>query len=108
MSNQQPTSNEEWQALLFKLIKVECDKKHKDWNNENAHDYYWLTLLTKQVGDVATAAVNEDPLEEEDMKIIKVAALIVDWMTDRLNYREQQISKLASRMTLVPPNGDDW
>ncbi len=62
---------------VYALITAERTRQDAKWgSNRDLHPYLWLTILTEEVGEVARAALGNDPDNLRD-ELVQVAAVAI-------------------------------
>ena len=63
-------------------VRLERDRQDKKWGKQQHPDFFWLTILVEEIGEVAKSLLEENETESE---LIQVAAICEAWMTQNDN-----------------------
>jgi hypothetical protein len=63
---------------IFNLISLERQAQIVQWGQQSHPPERWLAILTEEIGEVATALLNESP--DLYPELIQAAAVIVAWL----------------------------
>lgn len=73
---------------ILELVRQERQKQDAKWGKQNHPDFFWLGILTEEVGEVAKALLERQDAQEE---LVQAGAVIVAW----LECRQRTIARLV-------------
>ncbi len=96
LENEKKRNREEKTEIVLKQLLMERTKQIKGFGIQDLHDYFWLVVLVKQIGDVSKILSTHKSLSELDSfakvklydEIVEVAATAVSWL-ENLNRMEK-------------------
>jgi NTP pyrophosphatase (non-canonical NTP hydrolase) len=65
---------------VLNLIREERERQDAKWGaDRQLDDYFWLTIITEELGETAEAILKGWP-EEAQKELVQVAAVAVSWL----------------------------
>ncbi len=64
---------------IHDMIINEEYKQEEKWGEQNHDNYYWICILTEEIGEIAKALI-ENQNEDMEKEIIQTAAVCVSWV----------------------------
>ena len=65
---------------IIDSIIAERAAQDAKWGEQNHDDYYWLAILSEEVGEAAQAFLQEQGNDRVIEELVQAAAVIVAWM----------------------------